>query len=201
MDSKFGFNGVMRLVSIGLLAAIPGRFLACAAGLPAPAEAFDQAATNNAIVPVTWLERDSYNWDERHAQVLELQKTLDPEVVLIGDSITHFWAGPPLSSQQNGPKAWADTFGGHRVLNMGFGWDRTQNVLWRLEHGEMDGTHPKVVVLNIGSNNFSRTRNARDNSPAEVVEAIAAILDHIHKQSPRSRYHCHGRVPTWLQCQ
>lgn len=195
MDSKFGFNGVIRLVSIGLLAAIPGRFLACAAGLPTPAEASDQAATDNAIVPVTWLERDSYNWDERHAQVLELQKTLDPEVVLIGDSITHFWAGPPLSSQQNGPKAWADTFGGHRVLNMGFGWDRTQNVLWRLEHGEMDGTHPKVVVLNIGSNNFSRTRNARDNSLAEVAEAIAGILDHIHKKSPQSRIIVMGVFP------
>jgi lysophospholipase L1-like esterase len=195
MKSKFGFNGIMRLVVIGMLAAILARFLACAADLPALAPSSDQTATNNAIVPVTWLERDSYNWDERHAQVLEVQKTLDPEVVLIGDSITHFWAGPPISRQQNGPKAWAETFGEHRVLNMGFGWDRTQNVLWRLDHGEMDGTCPKVVVLNIGSNNFSRTRNARDNTPAEVAEAIGAILDRIHKKSPQSRIVVMGVFP------
>ena len=173
MDSKFGFNGVMRLVSIGLLAAIPGRFLACAAGLPAPAEAFDQAATNNAIVPVTWLERDSYNWDERHAQVLELQKTLDPEVVLIGDSITHFWAGPSLSSQQNGPKTWADTFGGHRVLNMGFGWDRTQNVLWRLAHGEFAGQTPRLVVLLIGT--LNRDMIVELQVPAWLVTEMVSI--------------------------
>jgi lysophospholipase L1-like esterase len=195
MNSQLGFNGLIRLVSIGMLAATPGRFLTCAAELPAPAQSSEQANTNIAIVPVTWLERDSYNWEERHAQVLDLQKTLDPENVLIGDSITHLWGGPPISDQQNGPKAWADTFGGPRVLNLGFGWDRTQNVLWRLDHGEMDGTHPKVVVVNIGSNNFSRTRNARDNSPAEVAEAIAAIFDRIHKKSPQSRIIVMGVFP------
>ena len=126
---------------------------------------------------------------------LRSRRPLDPEIVLIGDSITHFWAGPPISKQQNGPKSWADTFGEHRVLNLGFGWDRTQNVLWRLDHGEMDGVHPKVVILNIGSNNFSQTSNARGNTPAEVAEAISAILDRVHKKSPSSRIIVMGVLP------
>lgn len=183
-----------------LLVAIPCLVLASATSTPVFAQSPEPAttngvATNNAIIPVTWLEKDSYNWDERHAQVLELQKTFDPEIILIGDSITHFWAGPPISKQQNGPKAWNDTFGQHRVMNMGFGWDRTQNVLWRLDHGEMDGLHPKFVVLNIGSNNFSKTRNARDNSPTEVTEAIGAIIDRIHTKTPKTEIIVMGVLP------
>jgi lysophospholipase L1-like esterase len=150
---------------------------------------------NTAIVPVTWLEKDSYDWNQRHMQVLDIQKTLDPEVVMIGDSITHFWAGPPVAKSQHGPKAWADTFGDHHVLNMGFGWDRTQNVLWRLDHGEMDGTHPRVVVLNIGTNNFTGTRNARANTPAEIAEAIGAICDRVHKKAPAARIIVMGVFP------
>lgn len=201
MKSTLGFNSLKCLLSLGMLAAMPSQFLARAADGPSAPPMSERSAANNvtvtnsALVPVTWLERDSYNWEERHAQVLETQKTLDPEIVLIGDSITHFWAGPPISRQQNGPKAWAETFGNHRVMNMGFGWDRTQNVLWRLDHGEMDGTHPKTIVLNIGSNNFTQTRNARENTPAEVAEAIAAILDRIHQKSPESRIIVMGVLP------
>jgi lysophospholipase L1-like esterase len=192
-------SGARWLVA-GILLAIP---VACAAQGPAPAvpaaSSAQAALTNNAIEPVTWLERDSYSWDDRHAAVLEVQRTLDPEVVLIGDSITHFWGGPPIVGQQRGLKAWADTFGSHRVLNMGFGWDRTQNVLWRLDHGEMDGTHPKVVVLNIGTNNFSMTRNARENTPAEVAEAIAAICDRVHRKAPAARIIVMGVFPRGFQ--
>ncbi len=194
MKSKF--NCAKWSLAIGMMIALVGRFPVRAAESPATNDSSGQQAyTNNAIVPVTWLERDSYNWDERHQQVLEVQKTLDPEIVLIGDSITHFWAGPPISNQQHGPKAWADTFGDHRVLNLGFGWDRTQNVPWRLDHGEMDGTHPKKVVINIGTNNFSRTRHARDNTPAEVAEAIEEIIERVQKKSPASQIIVMGVFP------
>lgn len=201
MKSRFTFHRATRFLSLGLLAAMPGWFWARAADGPAappssePAVATHATVTNSALVPVTWLERDSYNWEERHAQVLAVQKSLDPEIVLIGDSITHFWAGPPISRQQNGPKSWAATFGDHRVLNLGFGWDRTQNVLWRLDHGEMDGTHPKTVVINIGSNNFTETRHARENTPTEVAEAIAAILERVHQKAPQSRILVMGVLP------
>jgi lysophospholipase L1-like esterase len=200
MKTKFVFNGVKWFAAIGMTAVVSGNFPAHAADAAATNEVIVQAPyTNNAIVPVTWLERDSYNWDQRHAAVLEVQKTLDPEIVLIGDSITHFWGGPPIVGQQRGTNAWAATFGDHRVLNMGFGWDRTQNVLWRLDHGEMDGTHPKVVVLNIGSNNFSGTRHARANTPAEVAEAIVAICDRVHQKSPSSRIIVMGVFPRGFQ--
>jgi lysophospholipase L1-like esterase len=195
MKSNHLCKGAGRLVSIGIVATIMAQLWGRAVELPPGGGVVEPPTTNTAIVPMVWLEKDSYNWDERHAQVLEIQKSLDPEIVLIGDSITHFWGGVPSARHQNGTKAWADTFDHHRVLNMGFGWDRTQNVLWRLDHGEMDGTHPKVVVLNIGTNNFSKTRHARDNTPAEVAQAIEAIVDRICRKCPSSRIIVMGVFP------
>jgi lysophospholipase L1-like esterase len=145
------------------------------------------ADVNTALIPVARLEMDSYDWFERHQDVLAAKAQMDPRIVLIGDSITHFWGGPPKSTPLNGPQAWADTFGTIPVLNLGFGWDRTQNVLWRLAHGEFDGLHPKTVILNIGTNNLTGTANARANTPAEIVQGILAIHHQIRGISPDSR--------------
>jgi lysophospholipase L1-like esterase len=106
--------------------------------------------------------------------------------VLIGDSITHFWGGSPIAIEVNGPTAWQHAFGDMPVINMGFGWDRTQNVLWRLRQGEFEGLTPKWVVLMIGTNNLTGTENARSNTPEEIVEGIEAICREIRKSSPDS---------------
>lgn len=142
---------------------------------------------NTALIPVERLELDSYDWYARHHAELEVQKALKPQVVLIGDSITHFWGGEPTGNPANGPSAWQHAFGSLTALNMGFGWDRTQNVLWRLRQGEFDGLSPRWVVLLIGTNNLTGTRNARANTPDEVVEGIAAICREIRQRSPGSR--------------
>lgn len=153
------------------------------------------AVANTAVVPVPKLENDSYDWYERHAAELKTKEQVKPEIVMIGDSITHFWAGPPQAHIQNGPQAWKNLFGTRPVLNLGFGWDRTQNVLWRLDHGEFDGLHPRYVVLNIGTNNFSGTSHARANTPAEVAEGIRAVLIRIRSKSPQSRIVVMGVFP------
>jgi lysophospholipase L1-like esterase len=103
---------------------------------------------------------------------------VDPEIVLVGDSITHFFGSlPPQPAAQlaNGPETFASLFAGRRVLNAGFGWDRTQNVLWRLAHGELDGLSPSLVVVHIGTNNTSATANAPANTASEIAEGIAAV--------------------------
>jgi lysophospholipase L1-like esterase len=160
-----------------------------------PAAKSLETSLNTAVVPVSRLEDDSYNWWTRHAAELAAGTKIDPEIVLIGDSITHFWAGEPLDNRMNGPRAWSETFGGRRVLNLGFGWDRTQNVLWRIAHGEFDGLHPKLVILNIGTNNFSTTPNARANTPTEVEEGIVAICDRLHQKSPATHILVMGVLP------
>ena len=141
---------------------------------------------DTAIIPVPRLEQDSYDWYARHHAELELQKTVKPQVVLIGDSITHFWGGPPAAHIENGLTAWQQAFGGMQVLNMGFGWDRTQNVLWRLRQGEFEGISPQWVVLAIGTNNLTGTSNARASTPEEIVDGITAICSEVHQRSPQS---------------
>lgn len=152
-------------------------------------------AVNTAVVPVLRLEDDSYNWWTRHADELAVGATAAPEVVMIGDSITHFWAGEPRANNVNGPQAWSATFGARRVLNLGFGWDRTQNVLWRLDHGEFAGLHPKLVILNIGTNNFSGTEHSRANTPEEVAAGIRAIRANIRELSPETHVLVMGVLP------
>lgn len=150
---------------------------------------------NSAVIPVSKLEEDSYDWWTRHAAVLAVKEHIDPEIVMIGDSITHFWGGQPDDPLKHGGDSWTEAFGDTPVLNMGFGWDRTQNVLWRLEHGEFDGLHPRVVVLNIGTNNITETENARANTPEEICEGILAICQQLHALSPKSRIVVMGVFP------
>jgi lysophospholipase L1-like esterase len=144
---------------------------------------------NTAVVPVSKLENDCYDWWQRHEAVLAAKARIAPEIVLVGDSITHFWGGEPASPglKPRGPAAWESVFGGKKVLNLGFGWDRTQNVLWRLDHGEVDGLKPRWIVVNIGTNNSSGTPNARANTPAETAEGVAAILGKLKEKSPDSK--------------
>jgi lysophospholipase L1-like esterase len=142
---------------------------------------------NTALIPAPRLEMDSYDWYKRHQQILEIQNKIDPQIVLIGDSITHFWSGEPKAETVNGPSAWQQAFHDLRVLNMGFGWDRTQNVLWRLQHGEFNGMHPKTVVLNIGTNNLTGTANARSNTPEEITQAILELHRQVRLKSPQSQ--------------
>ncbi len=142
---------------------------------------------NTALIPVPRLEQDSYDWWARHHAELVLQKKMKPRVVLIGDSITHFWGGQPAANHVNGPVAWQRVFGSLPVMNLGFGWDRTQNVLWRLRQGEVDQLHPEWVVLAIGTNNLAGTANARANTPAEIRDGVLAICQELHSRLPQAR--------------
>ncbi len=144
---------------------------------------------NSAIVPVPPFESDCYDQRVRHAQILEIKDAVDPEVVLIGDSITHFWGGEPVTpgAPRNGLDSFAATFAGLRVLNLGYGFDRTQNVLWRLADGELDNLRPRVAVVNIGTNNLFDSARFRANTPAETLEGVEAVCSDIERRCPGVR--------------
>ncbi len=152
-------------------------------------QADDKSRTpNTAIIPAGKLENDFYEWNDRHAAVMAVKDQLRPEVVLIGDSITHFWGGVPREPKgDRGAQAWKDLFGERPVLNLGFGWDRTQNVLKRIELGELDGLSPKAVVIHIGTNNLAGTKNARENTPDEIVEGITLIAQRVREKCPAAK--------------
>lgn len=146
---------------------------------------------NSAIVPVSKLEADSYDWFARHQAILKQGKELNPDVVFIGDSITHGWGGQPgAGAMKHAQKHSLDKLCAKikvNPFNLGFGWDRTQNVLWRIDHGELDYLKPRVVVLNIGTNNTSETSNARANTAEEIVEGICACITRIQSKIPDAK--------------
>ena len=130
------------------------------------------------LVPVTQ-GRDwrVYDWPARHAAAVALMQARQPEIVMLGDSIMHFWGGEPsgdhVGGRRTAPEVWDRLFTARRVVNLGYGWDRTENVLWRLRHGEFEHVSPKVVVVMIGTNNVPL------NTPDEIAAGIAAICDEI----------------------
>ena len=152
---------------------LPVLFLSClAAG----------AADRSTVTPVTQdRDRRSYDWATRHSAILKLNKARQPKVVLIGDSITHHWGGEPRMGKVSGARSWARYLEPRGAANLGFGWDMTENVLWRLQHGELDGLKPKAVVLLIGTNNLMA-----DPVP-EIVDGIEAIIGEIRRRCPGAK--------------
>lgn len=132
---------------------------------------------NTAIRPVPKIEDDCYDWYDRHDEKCRQAEKNSYDLIFIGDSITHFW------EELRGPETCRKYYGSRKVLNIGFGWDRTQNVLWRLNNGEFKNQKPKLLVLNIGTNNLTGNR-VRGSTAEEIVEAIEAICALIHRHSP-----------------
>jgi lysophospholipase L1-like esterase len=107
-----------------------------------------------------------------HEQLLDKAKRGGVDVYFLGDSITRRWGAtdyPQLLEH------WGRTFFGWNAGNFGWGADRTENILWRLENGELDGVNPKVIVLLAGTNNIG-TRPAGDATVAEITRGLAAIV-------------------------
>jgi beta-glucosidase len=116
-------------------------------------------------------------WLPRHEQKLaDLAAGTQVDLLMLGDSITHGW-------EQAGRDVWEEFYGDRRAFNLGFAGDRTEQVLWRLDHGEVDGIDPKLVVLMIGTNNSGH----RQDPPAQTASGIRAILDDLQRRLPSAR--------------
>ena len=140
---------------------------------------------NTALVPLTQ-NRDwkSYDWVTRHNEILALNEpgAMRADVVFLGDSITHFWSGEPKAKRVAGKDSWEKWIAPHYPINLGYGWDRTENVLWRLRHGEIAGLKPKAFVVLIGTNNLSGF-----NPPAETAEGVAEVCRELRRQAPQAK--------------
>ena len=136
---------------------------------------------NTAVIPATQ-GGNGYDWMARHNDILKIKGELNPDLVFLGDSITHHWGGLPEGRLKAGEKVLKAAFAGHRVLNLGFGSDRTQQALWRLDHGELEGLKPKWVVVNIGTNNTTD-----GNTAEEIMDGIKAVCERIGRQTPDAR--------------
>lgn len=131
----------------------------------------------------------NYDWATRHRAIVARNEQVKPDILLLGDSITHFWAGEPSDARARGPVSFQKYFGRFKVTNIGYGWDRTENVLWRLRHGEVDGIRPRVVMVMIGTNNMSI------NTTEEIAAGVTAICEELRVRLPQSKILLIGIFP------
>jgi lysophospholipase L1-like esterase len=120
---------------------------------PAPAEIAAARLDQNSVIA--------------HRQLLAKIKQGSIDVYFEGDSITRRWGAtdyPELLAN------WNHNFFGWNAADFGWGADRIENILWRLENGELDGVNPKVIVLLAGTNNVG------NREPPEGAEARAAVI-------------------------
>jgi lysophospholipase L1-like esterase len=146
-------------------------------------------AQNTALIPTP---RDfPTNWLAQHeANVASAQKG-GIDILFLGDSITAGWGW-----SHGGSRLWTAEFAPRRAANFGIGWDRIQNVLWRIENGELDGVSPRVVILLIGTNNTGNEDNGQPrNSTPEIIEGVSNLVRHIQFHLPRTGIILFGLFP------
>ncbi len=130
----------------------------------------EEPALHSAIKP----EPREGGWMARHESFNERVKKGNVDLIFIGDSITQGWEG-------SGKNVWQKSYSSRNAVNLGIGGDRTQHVLWRLDHGNIYNISPKLAVIMIGTN------NSGTNTSEEIADGIKAIVDKLQKQLPKTQ--------------
>ncbi len=166
------------------------RWLLALAAVPALALPPAVAATNLAAVPIGRM--DLPWWRKRFAASLAQLKGANPQVVWLGDSITQNWERDGSQPWARFAPIWQREYGRYGALNMGFIGDTTASVLWRLDHGQVAGIDPKVVILLIGANNLGRPHWGAE----LTVPGIEAVVNKLRQLLPHSRVLLLGILPS-----
>lgn len=142
------------------------------------------------LIPLTQ-DRDypSYDWAKRFAAAKAVVRERKPDLVFLGDSITHAFGGEPSDWAARGGETWQKFYAKRNAVNLGCGWERTENVLWRLDHGILEGASPKIVVLMIGTNNTGV------NTPEEIAAGVKAIIARLNARLPQTKILLLGIFP------
>lgn len=155
-----------------------------------PADIQEKAAGDwglqDPLVPLPgYFPEDAEEWMSRHNRFSAIAAAGGVRVLFIGDSITEGWGG-------DGADTWAKHFAPLGAANFGIGGDRTQQILWRLQNGTVDGIEPGVVVLLIGVNNLW----SMSHSASEVADGVFAVVAEIQNRLPNAKILLQGILPT-----
>jgi lysophospholipase L1-like esterase len=121
------------------------------------------------------------DWLDRVEGNLEKLKEGPYDMIWDGDSITDGWQG-------GGKAVWTEHFGKIKTADFGIGGDQVQHVLWRLQHGELDGQDPKLIMLMIGTNNLGQ-------NPKDVAAGIKLLLNEYETRCPHAQILLLGIFP------
>jgi cephalosporin-C deacetylase len=142
------------------------------------------------------IPRTDHNSQLAHAQLLEKSHEGRIDVYFEGDSITRRW-GASDDLYKNFLANWNQNFHGWNAADFGWGGDTTQNILWRLQNGELDNVNPKIIVLLAGTNNVGGLahRGDDDAAVADITKGIKAILEICRQKAPSATIILMGITP------
>jgi len=168
----------MKLIPLLLAALLSTSLSALAqtAAPPAPAKPAVALPPQKADVPAEKYGSDGNvnpGFLQSHDRFVKQAQEGKAQLVFLGDSITAGWGGQKA--------IWDKAFGAYTPVNFGIGGDRTQHVLWRITHGELEVIKPKAVVLMIGTNNVG------GNTPEEIAKGVTVIVKTIQEKQPQAR--------------
>ena len=123
-------------------------------------------------------------WLKRHKQKVMQAGQGRAEFVMIGDSLVH-------NFEKTGMRIWTLFYGRYQPLNLGFNRDATENAIWRIKNGELDGISPKLIVIMIGTNNGG----LRFDPAEETAEGIQLLIQTIQSRQPESQILLLGIFP------
>jgi lysophospholipase L1-like esterase len=120
-------------------------------------------------------------WETRHREKVAAVQAAKYNLLLIGDSITHNLDLPPYKA------VWDQFYGSRHALNLGYSGARTENILWNLQNGELDGQSPKVAVLLIGTNNSDGANFPVAHTPKQIAQGTQAIVELLRRRLPQTK--------------
>ncbi|NWK55401.1 prolyl oligopeptidase family serine peptidase [Verrucomicrobiaceae bacterium N1E253] len=133
-------------------------------------------------------------WWDQHENINRIAKANpDLELIFLGDSISQSWTGPRKRvSDPSGGRTFDKQFGKHwKSASFGISGDRTEHLIFRVQHGNVDGIKPKVVVVMIGVNNINHGHSA-----TQISGGIKQLVASLKQKLPQSRILLLGPLPT-----
>ena len=128
------------------------------------------------------------NANARHVEKVKAVKAGHYDLALIGDSITHTVGDMNDGKYAPNQAVWQRHFEPRRAINLGMNGQRTEEILWNLQNGQLEFTQsPKVAMLLIGTNNADDRHFARTHSPEEIFAGTRAIVDLIRQRHPSTK--------------
>ncbi len=148
------------------------------------------APVSIATMPVSRM--DTPVWRQRfEAKQAEIKRER-VDLLWLGDSITQDWEKDGPQPWRSFVPVWKRFYGDRHAIDLGFNGDSTCHLLWRLEHGELDGVHPRAAILLIGANNFGHIHTDAD----QTYDGIMTVIDLLHRRLPAMQILLIGVLPS-----
>ena len=145
--------------------------------------AFPGVAAEIDVSSIRPVARTDTNSRVAHEQLVEKARKGGIDVYFVGDSITRRWgATDPQYAELL--KNWTTNFFGWNAANFGWGADKTENILWRLQNGELDGVNPRIIVLLAGINDVGTDPAGGSERAAHISAGVKSIVEVCRHKAP-----------------